>query len=596
MSRANPTGAAAVPGSGAGAGASPSIGFVLEGGRSQADHSALVAVAEALERSGARVTLLHHGLGRLARLHLRSRLQKLQPELIVVSGEASLRDVRRLATVLGCPLVAYYWPDGAVHNIHEKRRPQRLQAGPATASASATASGPELAEAADRAPSRAGSDEGDGPAIAVLEAEAIESESPLPTRAVVASSEQAAEVRRHHGADRRRGDRPQPRLAAERVHLLPRLPLPPLRTPDPGATAAREQALQAHVTLLWEVLQERPHRSLRRGLLRAGVARLSRLSAAVDPRPRAVCLAYHQVLPELRGADLNLVVSASVLRRQVEALLRRGYEPLTVAQQVAAQADRAGLRRRTFSVSFDDGYRDTLEVAAPILKALGVPLTVYVISDVVAGALRLPWYELLQHALRLDGPHQRALAVLREDGDVVAGLGALAGAPVPRLVSPLLELLKALPGRRRDHLVDALWQAVGAEVLSLPRLPRYLDGAGVRELVSLGAEVSSHTRRHPILTTLDDEALADELLASRAAVQALCGACPGLAYPNGTSDARVQAAAAAAGYDYAVAVTPQRPASRFNLSRRMVSELSSLGLDGAYSEPIFVARVLGRLG
>ena len=358
--------------------------------------------------------------------------------------------------------------------------------------------------------------------------------------------------------------------------------------------------LQAHVALLWEILQERPHRSLRRGLLRAGVARLSRLSAAVDPRPRAVCLAYHQVLRELRGVDLNLVVSASVLRRQVEALLRRGYEPLTVAQQVAAQADRSdprpSPRRRTFSVSFDDGYRDTLEVAAPLLKALGVPLTVYVISDVVAGELRLPWYELVQHALRLDGPHQRALAVLREDGDVVAGLGALAGAPVPRLVSPLLELLKALPGRRRDHLIDALWQAVGAEVLSLPRLPRYLDGAGVRELLSLGAEISSHTRRHPILTTLDDEALADELCASRAAVQALCGACPGLAYPNGTSDARVQAAAAAAGYDYAVAVTPQRPASRFNLSRRMISELSSLGLDGAFSEPIFVARVLGRLG
>jgi peptidoglycan/xylan/chitin deacetylase (PgdA/CDA1 family) len=563
---------------------------VLEGGRSQADHNALVAVAEALERSGARVTLLPHGLGRLARLHLRSRLQQLKPELIVVSGEASLRDVRRLATVLGIPLVAYYWPDGAVHNIHEKRRPQRIQA----KAGRAAGTGPDLEPDRDSdADTEIGKDEDRPHELELLEAEALESESPLPTRAVVASAEQAAEVRRHHGADRLRSGRPQPRLPAERVHLLPRLPLPPLRTPDPDATAARDQVLQAHVALLWEVLQERPHRSLRRGLLRAGVARLA---VAVDPRPRAVCLAYHQVLPELRGVDLNLVVSASSLRRQVESLLRRGYEPLTVAQQVAAQADGAGPRRRTFSVSFDDGYRDTLEVAAPILKSLGVPLTVYVISDVVAGTLRLPWYELLQHALRIDGPHQRALAVLREDADVVACLGALAGAPLPRLVSPLLERMKALPGGRRDHLVEALWQAVGDEVLALPRLPRYLDGAGVRELSALGAEISSHTRRHPILTTLDDEALADELVASRAAVLALCGACPGLAYPNGTSDARVQAAAAAAGYDYAVAVTPQRPPSRFNLSRRMISELSSLGLDGAFSEPIFVARVLGRLG
>lgn len=541
------------------------VAFVLEGARTQADHAALLTIAEALERSGAgaKVTVLYHGLGRLARLHLRSRLRRLRPELIVVTGAASLRDVRRQATLLGCPLLAYYWPDGRAYNVHEKRRPARPPA-----------PGEEL--------------EG-----------SLDEDVPLPTRAVVSSAEQAAAVLRHlgsHGAKRgsEAGQASDTRLPPERVHVLPLLP-PEVLDGDAQKEAARAAVLREHVALLWEARQERPHRSLRRGLVRAGVARLP------DPRPapRAVCLAYHQVLPELRGVDLNLLVSASAMRRQIEALLRRGYEPVTVAQQAGAlggesRSQQPAPPRRSFSVSFDDGYRDTLEVALPLLRSLGVPLTVYVITDVAAGTLRLPWYELVQHALRPDGPSDSALAALREAPELKAALPE--GSTGPRVMGPLLQLLKGLPGAARDAVVARLWQAVGDEVLGLPRVPRYLDAAGVQELARQGVEIGSHTRRHPILPTLDDAVLQDELVGSRRALIELCGACPGLAYPNGDSDERVQAAARAAGYDYAIAVTPQRPSTRFNLGRRMISELSSLGLDGRFSEPVFVARALGRLG
>lgn len=553
---------------GAEAGGEFAVAFVLEGARTQADHAALLTIAEALERSGAgaKVTVLYHGLGRLARLHLRSRLRRLRPELIVVTGAVSLRDVRQQATVLGCPLLAYYWPDGRAYNVHEKRRPARPLA-------------PD--------------EEAEG---------GLDADVPLPTRAVVSSAEQAAAVLRHLGShEARSGDQAgqagqagDTRLAPERVHVLPLLP-PEVLDGDAAKEAARASVLREHVALLWEARQERPHRSLRRGIVRAGVARLP------DPRPapRAVCLAYHQVLPELRGVDLNLVVSASAMRRQIEALLGRGYEPVTVAQQVAALSGEArshkpGSSSRSFSVSFDDGYRDTLEVAVPLLRSLGVPLTVYVITDVAAGTLRLPWYELVQHALRPDGPNEAALAALRESPELGAVLPE--GVTGPRVMAAILSRLKDLPGTAREAAVARLWQAVGDEVLGLPRVPRYLDTAGVKELARQGVEIGSHTRRHPILPKLDDAALQDELVGSRRALIELCGACPGLAYPNGDSDERVQAAARAAGYEYAIAVTPQRPSTRFNLSRRMMSELSGLGLDGRFSEPVFVARALGRLG
>ena len=136
---------------------------------------------------------------------------------------------------------------------------------------------------------------------------------------------------------------------------------------------------------------------------------------------------------------------------------------------------------------------------------------------------------------------------------------------------------------------------------ALPWVPRYLDVGGVRRLQALGAEISSHTRSHPILPTLSDEALRDELVVSRQALQGVCGTCVGLAYPNGDGDARVHAAAQQAGYEYAATVTPTpvlRSGTRpdFVVGRRVISELSSMGIDGRFSTDVFTARVFGLLG
>ena len=73
--------------------------MVIEGSRSQADHHALSLLAETAVALGVQVTVLHHGLGRLARFRLRQKLRGLAADLYVVSGAASLEEVRRLATV-----------------------------------------------------------------------------------------------------------------------------------------------------------------------------------------------------------------------------------------------------------------------------------------------------------------------------------------------------------------------------------------------------------------------------------------------------------------------------------------------------------------
>ena len=339
----------------------------------------------------------------------------------------------------------------------------------------------------------------------------------------------------------------------------------------------------------------------REGAAKAELCKLGDLAAdlGVDVVAQlAMALALRR---EVRGFDLNLVIAQGTLERHVRALQRRGYQAVTVAQQaelvLSGGAAGTAASGPTFSISFDDGYLDTLEVAAPLLLSLGVPFTVYVITDLVTGARALPWYELLAHSLLARELRPAALQVLGSEPALTPLCPAAGTVPPPTLARAFLAACKALPAPRRAALMETLEKEVGRRVQALPTTPRYLDASGVRRLRDFAAEISSHTRSHPILPQLPDEALRDELVGSRTELCQLLGSCDGLAYPNGDSDERVCAAAQAAGYKYAVAVTPQPgPPSRYRLGRRMLSELSGLGLDGRFSEDVLWARIRGALG
>ncbi len=76
----------------------------------------------------------------------------------------------------------------------------------------------------------------------------------------------------------------------------------------------------------------------------------------------------------------------------------------------------------------------------------------------------------------------------------------------------------------------------------------------LRELADSGVEIGSHTCSHPSLPASSDDELRRELRDSREAIEAELGRpCRYLAYPFGDQDARVRAAARAAGYEGAFA-------------------------------------------
>jgi peptidoglycan/xylan/chitin deacetylase (PgdA/CDA1 family) len=74
----------------------------------------------------------------------------------------------------------------------------------------------------------------------------------------------------------------------------------------------------------------------------------------------------------------------------------------------------------------------------------------------------------------------------------------------------------------------------------------------LERLVEAGWEVGSHTRTHPRLPELTDDALVTELRESRRECEERLGIqCRSIAYPYGAVDSRVADAVAAAGYSFA---------------------------------------------
>jgi peptidoglycan/xylan/chitin deacetylase (PgdA/CDA1 family) len=87
--------------------------------------------------------------------------------------------------------------------------------------------------------------------------------------------------------------------------------------------------------------------------------------------------------------------------------------------------------------------------------------------------------------------------------------------------------------------------------------PRHASWPQLAEMAKAGMSIESHTVHHLDLTTLSDAQLAEELGASRSAIQQHLGVSVRfLAYPGGKFNLRVVAAARVAGYVACVTVVP----------------------------------------
>jgi peptidoglycan/xylan/chitin deacetylase (PgdA/CDA1 family) len=84
-----------------------------------------------------------------------------------------------------------------------------------------------------------------------------------------------------------------------------------------------------------------------------------------------------------------LAISEADLRTQLAYVTKQGFVGLTISDAERRRQE-GTLPRRSVVVTFDDGYASTLR-AAPILGELGLPGTVFVVTDFVESGDPLSW-------------------------------------------------------------------------------------------------------------------------------------------------------------------------------------------------------------
>ncbi len=123
------------------------------------------------------------------------------------------------------------------------------------------------------------------------------------------------------------------------------------------------------------------------------------LAARFAP-PAALILAYHSIhnhpdeYADTIGA--NNIHETSVFEKHME-LVARNFSSVTLDEILLFLEGKRSLPPRAVAVTFDDGYRDNLEFAAPVLARYGIRGTFFVTVDYI-GASKLPWFIRLRYA------------------------------------------------------------------------------------------------------------------------------------------------------------------------------------------------------
>ena len=131
-------------------------------------------------------------------------------------------------------------------------------------------------------------------------------------------------------------------------------------------------------------------------------------------------LEYHRV-GTVAGLP-GLTVSPAAFAAEMQWLHTAGYHAIGIGRLLAALELGVPLPPRPVAITFDDGYRDILWNAAPILHRLHMPATAFVITDRVGGPdpSFLDWQELarlesLGFTIGSHTVHHRVLTALSDE-------------------------------------------------------------------------------------------------------------------------------------------------------------------------------------
>jgi peptidoglycan/xylan/chitin deacetylase (PgdA/CDA1 family) len=331
---------------------------------------------------------------------------------------------------------------------------------------------------------------------------------------------------------------------------------------------------------------------LKQTIIRGGLESLYFSGAHLALRPFVggvgAILTLHHVRPRRPGRfqpNHLLEVTPAFLTRVVRDLRRSGVDLISL-DELYRSMSAGDFSRRFVCFTFDDGYRDTLQWAYPILKEAHVPFAVYVPTS-FPDRLGELWWLVLEAVIHRND----RIGVTINGRDRKFDCRSVAEKRA--LYDELYWWLRSLPTeaemRNTVRNLAAFYQVDTAAICSeLCMTWAELSQLAADPLVTIGA----HTVNHPMLAKLTKDAVRSEMDLSRAVIEAALSVRPEhLSYPYGDrGSAGLREFEVAAELGFKTAVTT-RPGVLFPEHSRRLLALPRISLNGDYQRMRYV-RVL----
>jgi peptidoglycan/xylan/chitin deacetylase (PgdA/CDA1 family) len=241
-------------------------------------------------------------------------------------------------------------------------------------------------------------------------------------------------------------------------------------------------------------------------------------------------LLYHRIADrhELDGGDPMLIsASPGGFARQMGYLVRH-YTPITVEHLIDAIQGRRALPPRAVLVTFDDGYRDFLTHAWPVLQAHHVPAVVFV-PTAFPDTQRHFWWDIVHATIMRTTASRLMLPDLGSFSFETRRLREIAIRHIDRY-------LGELPPGRIDDILYQIQCQLGTPPMGRPPV---LCWDELRSLARGGLAIAPHTRNHPTIPALSTEEITEEIQGAQADLsRELRNVAPVFSFPFGRADPR----------------------------------------------------------
>jgi peptidoglycan/xylan/chitin deacetylase (PgdA/CDA1 family) len=284
---------------------------------------------------------------------------------------------------------------------------------------------------------------------------------------------------------------------------------------------------------------------------------------------RAMVLLYHRIADEASD-PFGLCVTPAHFEEHLQVIRRLGT-PMALEDVVAGVRD-GKVPDNAICLTFDDGYLDNYNAAAPLLEKYDIPATIFFTTG-PGGRNREWWWDEIERVFFQPGELPERLEV--EIGGTRHGweLGpgrpftaaertlyrgwhlSDAGAPTRRhrVFREVYHLVQPLSQEERSRVLDQLLAWGGTDRDQVRQERRAMTPEQARALVSRGLVTAApHTVNHPALPSQDREVKRVEILRSKQVLEEwLDREVQGFAYPYGLYDDDTVAAVREAGLGFA---------------------------------------------